>query len=169
MHSATSAVRWHLNPWLRNAVSIILAAKWVISPFLLCDMYQVSRGMDKRFTLYAFSHSYSLERAHDHASDCYFCLTSITGVTAHRLIPKFAICDETSTWQCRVTVPKPPKSMTLSDSKSSDEDVGQANDNMDWIQLLQEPFFPMYHTCWHKGTWMISSAIWTCQRSKLNF
>jgi len=28
-------------------------------------------------------------------------------------------------------VPKPPTNMTLSDSESSDEDVGQANNNMD--------------------------------------
>ena len=34
------------------------------SPFLLCDMCQAYCGMGKRFTLYAFRHSYGLEKAH---------------------------------------------------------------------------------------------------------
>jgi len=71
----------------------------------------------------------------DHVSDSYFCLTSITGVTAKskhtvqylnlpsamRPVPHSA----------ELPVPKPPTNMTLSDSESNDEDVGQANNNMD--------------------------------------
>ena len=71
----------------------------------------------------------------DHVSYCYFCLTSITGVTAKfkhtvqylnllyvmRPIPQ----------SVELPVPKPPTNMTLSDSESSDEDVGQANNSMD--------------------------------------
>jgi len=71
----------------------------------------------------------------DQVSDCFFCLTSITGVTAKsthsvqypnlpsalRPVPHIAELPE----------PKPPTNTTLSDSESSDEDVGQANNNMD--------------------------------------
>ena len=71
----------------------------------------------------------------DHVSYCYFCLTSITDVTAKskhtvqylnllyvmRPIPQ----------SVELPVPKPPTNMTLSDSESSDEDVGQANNSMD--------------------------------------
>jgi hypothetical protein len=76
MLSVTSAVRWNsnpedgiLHPWLRNAISIISSAKWVIKtrvglPIFLCDMCQASRGMGKMFTLYAFPHSYGWEIAH---------------------------------------------------------------------------------------------------------
>ena len=69
----------------------------------------------------------------DHVSDCYFCLTSITGViakskqtvqhpnlpSAMRLVPHSA----------ELPVPKAPTNTMLSDSESSD-DLGQAN-NMD--------------------------------------
>jgi len=71
----------------------------------------------------------------DHVSDCYFYLTSITGVTAKskhtvqyqnlpsamRPVPHSA----------ELPVPKPPTNTTLSDSESSYEDVGQANNNTD--------------------------------------
>jgi len=105
------------------------------SPFLLCDMCHASRGLGKKFTLYAFLHSYGLERIHGLRFRVYFCLTSITGVTVkskHTLqcpnIPS-AIRPVPST--AELPVPKPPTDTTLSDSESSDEDVGQNNNDMD--------------------------------------
>jgi len=70
----------------------------------------------------------------DHVKDCYFCLTSITGVTAKskhtvqytnlpsvmRPVPHSA----------ELPVPDPPTNMILKNSEST-EDVGQANNNMD--------------------------------------
>jgi len=71
----------------------------------------------------------------DHVSDCYFCLTSITGVTAKS---KHTVQYSNSLSAMRpvphsaeLPVPKPPTNMTLGDSESSDEDVGQANKNVD--------------------------------------
>jgi hypothetical protein len=71
----------------------------------------------------------------DHASDCYFCLTNITGVTAkskhtvkYQNLP-FAM--RTVPHSADLPVPKPPTNMMLSDSESSEENVGQANNNMD--------------------------------------
>jgi len=70
----------------------------------------------------------------DIVSDCYFCLTSITGVTANS---KHTVQYTNLTSAMRpvpqsveLPVPKPPTNMTLSDSESNDKDVGQAN-NMD--------------------------------------
>ena len=87
------------------------------------------------FTLYAFCHSYGLERAHGHVSDCYFCLTSVTGITAesnHTVqYPNLPSAMRSVPHSAELPVPKPPTNMTLSDSESSDEDVGQANNNMD--------------------------------------
>ena len=105
------------------------------SQFLLCDMCQASRSIGKRFTLYAFRHSYGLERAHGPCfrllllPDQYHWCNS--KVQTHCSISKFTICDQASTSQCGVTCAKPPTNMTLSDWESSDEDVGQANNNMD--------------------------------------
>jgi hypothetical protein len=67
----------------------------------------------------------------DHVPDCYICPTSITGVTAKfkhtvqylnlppvmRSVPRSA----------ELPMPKPPTNLTVSDSESSDEDLGQAN------------------------------------------
>jgi hypothetical protein len=94
-------------------------------------MFQASRGMGKRFTLYAFRLSYGLERPKHHVPDCYFCVASITGVTAKskhtvqypnlpstmRPLPHIAV----------LTAPKPPSNMTLSESELNDVDVGQAH------------------------------------------
>jgi len=71
----------------------------------------------------------------DHVSYCYFCLTSITGVTAkskhtvqyHNLPSAMRPVPHSA----ELPVPKPPTNMTQSDIESSDEDVGQANNNMD--------------------------------------
>jgi len=70
----------------------------------------------------------------DHASDCYFCLTSITGVTEkskHTVqYPNLPSAMKPVPQSAELPVPKPPTHMTLSDCESSDEDVGQANNNM---------------------------------------
>ena len=71
----------------------------------------------------------------DNISDCYFCLTSITGVTAkskHTVqYPNLPSAMRPVPHSAELPVPKPPTNMTLSDCESSDEDVGQANNNMD--------------------------------------
>ena len=71
----------------------------------------------------------------DHVSDCYFCLTNITGVTAkskHTVqYPNSPSAMRPVPHSAELPVPKPPTNMTLSDSESSDEDVGQVNNNMD--------------------------------------
>ena len=70
----------------------------------------------------------------DHVSDCYFYLTSITGVTAkskHTVqYPNLPSVTRPVPHSAELPVPKPPTNMMLSDSESSDEDVGQANNNM---------------------------------------
>jgi len=71
----------------------------------------------------------------DHVSYCYFCLTSITGVTAkskHTVqYPNLPSAMRSVPHSAELPVPKPPTNMMLSDSEPSDEDVGQANNNMD--------------------------------------
>jgi len=71
----------------------------------------------------------------DHVSDCYFCLTSITGVTEkskHTVqYPNLPSAMRPVPQSADLPVPKPPTNMPLSDSESSVEDVGQANNNMD--------------------------------------
>ena len=109
----------------------------------------------------------------DHVSDCYFYLTSITGVTTtskHTVhYPNLLSAMRPVAHSAALPVPEPPTNMTLSDCESSDEYVGQTNNNMDCDPTFQESILPVNHTCWLKGTWMISSAILTCQRSKLKF
>jgi len=71
----------------------------------------------------------------DHISDCYFCLTNITGVTAkskHTVqYPNLPSAMRSVSHSVELPVPKPPTNMMLSDSESNDEDVAQANNNMD--------------------------------------
>jgi len=71
----------------------------------------------------------------DYDSDCYFCLTSISGVTtkSKRAVqyPNLPSAMRPVPYSAELPVPKPPTNMTLSDSESSDEDAGQANKNMD--------------------------------------
>ena len=95
------------------------------SPFLLCDMWQASRGMGKRFTLLAYRHSCGLERTHGPClrllllpGQYHWCKSK---VQTHCSISKFTVCVKASTcakadaeWQW-----------------IKDEDVGQANIDMD--------------------------------------
>jgi len=71
----------------------------------------------------------------DHVSDCYFCLTSITGITAkskHTVqYPNLPSVMRPVPHSAELPMPKPPTNMTLSDSESSDEHVGQANNYKD--------------------------------------
>ena len=69
----------------------------------------------------------------DHVSDCYFCLTSITGARANQntlQYPNLPSAMRPVRHSVELPVPKPPTNITLSDSESND-DVGQANNNMD--------------------------------------
>jgi len=70
----------------------------------------------------------------DQVSDCYFCQISITGVTAkskHTVqYPNLPSVIRPVHHSEELPVSKPPINMILSDSESSDEYVGQAN-NMD--------------------------------------
>jgi hypothetical protein len=72
----------------------------------------------------------------DHVSDCYFCLTSITGVTAKSKNtvqdPNLPSSMRPVPHSAELPVPKPATNTMLSDSESSDEDAGQANNNMDF-------------------------------------
>ena len=71
----------------------------------------------------------------EHVSDCHFYLTSITGVTAkskHTVqYPNLPSAMSPVPHSAELPVPRPPTNMTLSDSGPSDENVGQANNNMD--------------------------------------
>ena len=71
----------------------------------------------------------------DHVSDCYFCLTSVTGVIAKSTqtvqYPNLTSARRPIPHSAELPVPKPPANMMLSDSESSDEDVDQANNNME--------------------------------------
>jgi len=86
-----------------------------------------------------------------HDSDCYFCLTSITGVTAkykHTIqYPDLPSAMRPVPNRAELPAPKCPANMTLSDSESSDEDVGQANNNMGCDPTFAGASFPMNHTC----------------------
>ena len=70
-----------------------------------------------------------------HVSECYFCQTSITGVTAkfkHTVqYPNLPSAMRPVPHSAELPVPKPPTNMTLSEIESTDEDVGQANKNID--------------------------------------
>ena len=71
----------------------------------------------------------------DHVSYCYFCLTSISGVTEKSKLnvqyPHLLSAMRPVPHSAELPVPKSPTNMKLSDSDSSDEDVGQAKNNMD--------------------------------------
>ena len=91
--------------------------------------------MDKRFTLYAFRHSYGLKRAQGPCfrllllSDQYHWCNS--KVQTYFQYPNLPSATRPVPHSAQLPAPKPPTNMTPSDSESSDEDVGQANNNMD--------------------------------------
>ena len=70
-----------------------------------------------------------------HFSDCYFCMTSITGVTAkskHTVqYTKLLHAMRPVPHSADLPVPKPHKNISRSDSESSDKDVGQADNSID--------------------------------------
>ena len=157
MHSATSAVRWHLNPedglshpWLRNAMSIISAAKWVIKTrvglpiFVVWHVPGVSLNWAKGSRCMPFTIPMVWREPTDHVSDCYFCLTSISGVTVkskHTLqYPHLPYAMRPVPHSAELPVPKCPINMTLSDSESNDEDVGQDNN---WSNFCTSLFFQL--------------------------
>jgi len=103
--------------------------------FLLCDMCQGSRSMP-------FTIPMVWTEPTDHVSDCYFCLASVTGVTANSKhtvqYPNLPSAMRPVPHIMELPVPKPPTNMTLSDSESNDEDVDQANKNMDCDPTFRE-------------------------------
>ena len=107
------------------------------SPFLLCDICQAFRGMGKSFKLYAFRQTYGLERAHGPCfrllllpDQYHWCNSKVQTLCSITLYPNLPTGISPVPHSAELPVPKPPPNMTLSDSESSDEDVGQANKNM---------------------------------------
>jgi len=70
-----------------------------------------------------------------HVSVGYFFLTSVTGVTPkskHTVkYPNLPSAIRSISHNAELPVPKPPTNMMLSDSESGEEDIGQADKNMD--------------------------------------
>ena len=99
----------------------------------------------------------------DHVSDCYFCLTRITDVTAkskHTVqYPNLPSAMRPVPHSAELPVPKPPTNMMLSDSDSSAEDVGQANNNMDCDPTFAGAYSSNEPHLLTQGDRMISSPI----------
>ena len=147
MHSVTSAVRWQSNhkdgashPWLRNAMSIISAAKWMIrtswAPHFCCvTCSRLLTAWAKVSHSMPFAIPMVWRETTGHVSECYFCQTSITGVTAkskHTVqYPNLPSTMRTVHHCAELPVPKPPTKMLLNESEWSDEDVSEANKNID--------------------------------------
>ena len=119
MHYAISAVRWHLNPeddlshpWLRNATSIISAAKWVIRTRVGLPIFVVWRA--RRLAEWAkVSRCMPFVVLREPTDQCFGLLLLpdqhhwCNGkVQTHCSVSKFTIYDEASTSQCGVTCAK---------------------------------------------------------------
>ena len=69
---------------------------------------------------------------------CHVCLAGVTAPSKHPVqYPNLPFAMRPAPHIAELPVPKPPTNVTLSDSESSDEDLGQANNNMDC-----DPTFP---------------------------
>ena len=70
----------------------------------------------------------------DHASDCYFCLTNISGITSkskHTVqYPNLPSALRPVPHSEELPMPEPPKNITLSDDESVDEKIDQIDDDM---------------------------------------
>ena len=132
MHSATHAVRWHSNPedglsnpWLRNAMNIISAAKWMIRtrvglPIFCCvTCARLLAACAKGSRCMPFAIPVVWSEPTDHVSHCYFCLISIIGVIAsskHTVqYPNLPSAMRPVPHTAELPVPKPPTNMTLAE------------------------------------------------------
>ena len=132
-------------------MSIISAEKWVIRTrvglpifvvkcaTLLAVWAKVSRCMP-------FAIPTVWRELTEHVSDCYFCLFSISGVTAkskHTVqCPDLPSEMKPVPHSAELHVPKSPRCIKLSDSESSDDDVGQASSNMECDPTFGGTCFP---------------------------
>jgi hypothetical protein len=161
MHSATSEVQsWWSGQELGSQIFCVTCAR------LFATWVKYSRSM-------SFSIPIIWREPMDHASDWYFCLSSITGVTAkskHTVqYPNVPSATRPVSHGAELPVPKPPTDVTLIDVESCDEDVGQANKNIYCDSIFARACSSKELHLLTEGGWMISSGIWTCQRSRLNF
>ena len=147
MHCATSAESWHSNP--ENSLSHLI--KKCYENYFGCKVGDRDKSWAPHFRCVTcarplvawakgsccmpFTIPMVWREPMDHVSDCCFFLTSITGVTAkskHTVqYPNLPPAMRPVPHSAELLVPKSPTNMTLSDSESTDEDVGQANNNMD--------------------------------------
>jgi len=87
----------------------------------------------------------------DHVSDCYFCLTSITGVTAkskHTVqFPNLPSVMRLVPHSVDLPVPKPPTNMMMRTVSKVMEMQAKLTTVRIVIQHLQEPVLPMNNIC----------------------
>jgi hypothetical protein len=93
----------------------------------------------------------------ENSSDCYFCLTNITGITSkskHSEIFRFPICNEACP-SVQVPVPKPLENLTSRDDNCDSDEYHrwQEGDNVDCDLMLEascfsfEPHLLMQRDC----------------------
>ena len=74
--------------------------------------------------------------------------TGVTAKSTHTVqYPNLPSVMRPVPYSAKLPMPKPSTNMTLNDSESSDEDVGQANNTKDCDPHLLEAVLPMNHTC----------------------
>jgi len=134
MHSVTPAVRWHSNPEdslshpIKKCYEHDFGCKvgdqnksW--APYFCCvTCARLLAAWAKVSCCMSFAIPMVWRRSVDHVSDCYFCLTSVTGVTAkskHTVqYPNLPSVMRPVLQSVKLPVPKPPTNTTLSDSVS---------------------------------------------------